>query len=382
MRVYPEPAKAPGAAILALLFCAALPPTGSSAATVSYSESASASAATGSASSTGQYFNPVYDPNYSGDGPGGLAGMIAAGLHFDSQTPSNVASATPPSGLSASAAPAQYGETVPIYVGTVSGYSFLPAIANAHSSATVSISGNTMHGFAQATGNITPVSLTYVDDEGHTQIVYNPLATKSYAKGVATFNDRVTISSTTIPDGTAVDIQVMATVHAQVTDPEMNLDYIYNNHAGSIFTLAGMSGSVGPVNIYVLIAADPIYSVPSQTTVFHSTVGASFNISDSLVVQALGIASNFRLGGVNVYDNEAQASNTSVLNLSALTAGVTFVSDAGIDYSVVPVPEPTTLSFFGIAMLGLLSRHSRRRPCEFGPGVRHAMTRWRRCNPR
>jgi hypothetical protein len=359
MRLHSRVSLAPRASVVALLLAATLQPRVFAA--VSYTESASASAATGSGTSTsGQYFNPVYDPNYSGDGPGGLPGLIAAGLHYDILTPSNVVSATPPGALSASASPAQYNENVPVYLGTASGFILLPTVSNAHASATVSISGNTMHGFAQATGNITPVSLTYVDDEGTTQIAYNPLGAKSYARGIATFTDRVTITSATLDLGTPVDIQVVAAVHAQVTDPEMNLDYIINGHAGSVFTLAGMTGTVGPVNIYVIEAADPTYSNPTQITVFQSTVGASFNISNSLVVQALGIASNYRLGGVDVYDNEAQASNTSILNLFSLTAGVTFVSDAQIDYSVVPVPEPTSAALLGSSAIGLLARRSRR----------------------
>jgi hypothetical protein len=347
----------PRATILALLLSAALAPLGSAQA-ASYFETSAASAATGSGTSVStQYFLPIYSTDYSGDGPGGLPSLIQAGLHFDSQTAPTVVSSIPPAGLSASASPAQYAEIENLNLS--SGPVTFRWSANAHASASVSIGGNAIHGIAQATGIITPVSLTYVDDQGNTQIAYNPLGAKSIAKGSANITDRVTITSGTLPFGTPVQIQVTATLHAQVTDPEAVLATQFNN-TYTDYTYSTAIFQAGNVQIGLVVAPVPGITPPTHAPVIlESTVGASFNVSESLFVQAVGIASHYQLGSVDIYDNQALTGDTSYLNLVPMTPDVSLSSDAGIDYAAVPTPEPGIASLLSVSMLGLLARRSR-----------------------
>ncbi|MDB5357678.1 MAG: hypothetical protein JWN24_4131 [Phycisphaerales bacterium] len=325
---------------------------------MSYSQSSSASAATGSDTSlSSQYFLPIYYPDYSGDGPGGLPGLIQAGLHYDLQSVPNVVTSTLPSPLSVSASPGQYAETEAINLN--SGPLLFPWTANAHAAASVSIGGNAIHGIAQATGIITPVSYTYVDDQGDTQIAYNPLGAKSIAKGSANITDRVTITSGTLPFGTPVQIQVTGTLHAQVTDPQAVLATQFNN-TYTDYTYSTAIFQAGNVQIGLVVAPVPGLTPPTHDPVIlQSTVGASFSVSESLFVQAVGIASHYRLGSVDIYDNQAFAGDTSYLNLVPMTPGITLSSDAGIDYAAVPTPEPGIASLLGVSMLGLLARGSR-----------------------
>lgn len=242
-----------------------------------------------------------------------------------------------------------------------------PFAADTSGSASYAASHGELRASANATASLFPSSYvaTSNDPEDPPIQIRSPYLTGTFAGIKIAYDDEVTVTSATLPQGTTVQIEVEL------------------RHDDAVTSAAGLGG--GPPFPNQAFSETRIdlgiynfdYSVQKvdQTTVWRdeSTTGVVTRDDPNVETHPFSVAIGDHLGiyqtlqvwaratadaDFSTASASANASNTAGLSIRSLTEGVSFVSTSGRDYTL-PVPEPGLVASGGAGMLALLLQRRR-----------------------
>ncbi|HXT13195.1 MAG TPA: hypothetical protein VN873_16680 [Candidatus Angelobacter sp.] len=208
------------------------------------------------------------------------------------------------------------------------------------------VSGGSLHLYAQGHAKITPTSFSYIDSDDNPNIVYNPYNSESAGFADAFLGDTITVTSATLAAGSPVDLLLTVTMHDNVSgtpgggaEAECFLD------VGESFSEAWQNYEDGRIdgtlvdNISALDGSRSTYGVgalsSSNAVVVHTVVGASLtvNLHASASTGAIASAQTGNSEALGVAD----VGNTVFLNLDPLTPGTGYTTASGFSYLTLPV---------------------------------------------
>jgi hypothetical protein len=218
---------------------------------------------------------------------------------------------------------------------------------------------------ATAYSSNSPMVYFYTDSDGNSHALNNNDWVWSQASASSAWRDQITITSGTLPRGTAVSLQTTFVLHVNAGgNPSIPNNDVWNEHI-SLYGLGrpqtlppGWTFTWNPGLEYnystdsTRCAANgicaPVVLILDATV----AVGSTYTIGASLSGSALAVT--------GVYDqspfvSNAQelwnASSTGIYELDVLTPGASYVSASGHIYSATP--EPATLFLLGSGLAAL-----------------------------
>ena len=177
------------------------------------------------------------------------------------------------------------------------------------------------------------------------------------------FNDAGTVTSSTLPLGTLIQLQIslgvddVLTASSTVNESgallgQADVQSTFAFYGSGNFSDGKGDGFIMYADSSVTGMADPAF----QTATLQATVGETFQLTGTLYVKGISSAGFYN----NLHDPlssfaVADASNTANFNIDALTPGVTIATASGLGYSTpAAVPEASTaVSMSLLLMLGL-----------------------------
>lgn len=238
---------------------------------------------------------------------------------------------------------------------------FLSTAANAWADASPGIN----RVFLNARGMSTPESYTYVNQNGDTGVLQNGYAAVAYAESDSSWSDRITITSTTLPNGSPVHLQTTFRLDASAEPAAIvptDVGFLpwalwQEDERGAIAGLGTFW--YGARNICGSLDNCP---PPTASFTFDSTVlvGYTYGIGSELAGSAFASAwwASDPFSGQLIWVSDAysilDASSTGLYGLDILTPGASYVSDSGHIYTIpASVPEPGSLLLLGSGLLGV-----------------------------
>jgi hypothetical protein len=168
------------------------------------------------------------------------------------------------------------------------------------------------------------------------------------ARGLETmsFSDTVTFMGT---PGSLVDVLVTLTMVSSVgiTGGSPSCNGGFGNFAQNAGYAAFGAGSLSISDVGTCQAPP----VSPQTYTFQALAGTSIPVNGNLQVAA-GVVSGDQLSG--------HADATLRFYLDVLTPGASYITDSGVSYATVPIPEPGTLVLMSIGLAALYRRRRER----------------------
>ncbi len=162
--------------------------------------------------------------------------------------------------------------------------------------------------------------------------------------GFGVWSDTITITSDTLPFGTPVSFLATDVLHRTI-------DSMIIEDGNSVVASADLEGPLG------LSLKDSLSSpngTGSVSTIYNTTIGATFTISSRLDVSAGVTVTNPPFNG----SATVNAGNTALFEFEPLTAGASYTTASGVQF--VPEPASMWLICCGIIAAGLYGLRYRR----------------------
>lgn len=185
-----------------------------------------------------------------------------------------------------------------------------------------------------------------------------------FSSASAVMQDAFEVTSATLAPGTMTDYAITMSVDIDHNSP---IYYKPEGFPHGTFFLALYYGTNGGYNLNLPVDfGGPSASWPIGTNVSFTQTFTGQALVGSKVPVYLSIgasAQEWVTGGDGfIYQTHIDASKTIKLFVDSSTPGVDLVSDSGHDYSLLAVPEPSTLSLASLALITMVGfRASRRR---------------------
>ncbi|MCU0669520.1 MAG: hypothetical protein MUF70_09230 [Myxococcota bacterium] len=242
-----------------------------------------------------------------------------------------------------------------------------PFSANTLGNASYTASHGELRASADATASLFPSSYVALsnDFEDPPIEIRSPYLTGTFAGIKIAYDDEVTVTSSTLPQGTAVQIEVELRHDDAVTStaglgggpPFPNQAFSETRLELGIYDFDYSVQKVDQTTVWrdenttgVVTRDDP----NAETYPFGVAIGDHLAIYQTLQVWARATAdADFSTAAAS-----ANASNTAGLSIRSLTPGVVLESTSGRDYTI-SVPEPGLAASAGAGMLALLLRWRR-----------------------
>ena len=225
-------------------------------------------------------------------------------------------------------------------------------------SATASGSSGKLHLFAQAQSQIAPNIFVYVDDQHVPHFSDSPLTAAANCSSSGSIIDTITITSSTLADGTPVDLAVSTSLDCSIScasygDAKASASLQFYKSGYQYLDDSGYS-DFG--YIYKQIDNGQTSVDMEQTSnTLHTFVGDSFTVELDASVSATADADWTRPSGTTTAD----AGNSAFFALDPMTAGADYSTGSGLTYS--SVPEPGSVVLIGVGALRLMQRRRRSR---------------------
>lgn len=206
-----------------------------------------------------------------------------------------------------------------------------------------------LHLMAYAQSTVTPSSYIHDDVEDD-----NPLTSQSSGGSAAYLQDTITITSSTLPSGTPVDLRVTGTFDYTLSVAPPGVPAIFGNRwqfpqASVNYTLAFYrpgsyytddSGNVNFCDIEESYDGSVHSITRRDTNVLHTAVGEQFDVHLNARVDCSTSADSY-----NPVDNaEAHAENTAFFNLDPITVGASYTAASGLSYLTHPTLKTSAVA--------------------------------------